>query len=65
MEPSIEDKIWALEEAEKQGGFMPHAKSTADLLMGLVTEGLVRQSDVGPFFSITEAGRRFLDHNAE
>lgn len=60
MEPTLENKIWALEEAAKQGGFMPHAKLTADLLFSLEREGLVRESDVGPFFAITDAGRAFL-----
>ncbi len=53
-------KIWALQEAAKPSGFTPHARGTVDFLISLESEGLVRQSDVAPFWMITDAGRAEL-----
>lgn len=50
---------WALEEAAKPGGFMPHEESVAGLLKRLETRGLLGCSR-GFVWSITPAGRLAL-----
>jgi hypothetical protein len=57
MLTGAEDIRWALRECDKASGFCPHAKSTVDLLYVMERDGLVRQSEVGPFWHITDAGR--------
>lgn len=52
--------LWVLERAAGRNGFMPHAKSTVGLLSSLETEGLVRQSEAGPIWYITDKGREEL-----
>lgn len=56
IEPTEEDRHWALVEAAKPGGFLPHAKSTADLLKILEREGLVVQ-EMRPVWNATDAGK--------
>lgn len=55
-----DDRIWALKEAAKPSGFMPHAASTTKFLKTMELEDLVRQSDVAPVWHITDVGRSEL-----
>lgn len=55
-----EDKIWALEEATKPIGFIPHARSSVDLLTSLEGEGLVWCTANGCLWFITDKGREWL-----
>lgn len=56
-----DDRIWALREASKQSGFMPHARSTVEFLYRLEREGLVRQSDYAPIWFATRLGKEALE----
>jgi hypothetical protein len=53
--------MWALEMAARPGGLLVHGKETAEFLMGLEREGLLRQSNNYPIWWITDAGRAFLN----
>lgn len=55
-----DDRIWALREAMKPGGFVPHAASTAKFLKTMELEGLVREADTAPVWYITDTGRSEL-----
>lgn len=56
-----DDRIWALKEAAKPSGMVPHAASTAKFLKTMELEGLVRQSDTVPVWFITDAGCQELE----
>lgn len=52
-----DDRIWALKEAAKPGGFMPHAATTAKFLRTMELEGFVHKSETAPCWCITDEGR--------
>lgn len=52
-----DDKIWILREAAKSTGFCPNAASVAEFAKSLERDGLLRESQVGPFWMITDRGR--------
>lgn len=55
-----DDRIWALREAAKPSGMMPHAETTAKLLKTMELDGLVRRSQIAPVWNITDEGRAEL-----
>lgn len=55
-----DDRIWALRETAKPGGFMPNAATTHKFLTTMELEGLARKSDTAPCWHITDAGRQEL-----
>lgn len=55
-----DNKMWALREAAKPGGFCPNEASVAEFLKSLEHDGLLYRSEQGPFWEITPKGREEL-----
>lgn len=58
-----DDVLWALKEADRPGGMMPNAASTASFFGLLAGRGYLHRSEGAPVWHITDAGRAVLSGN--